>query len=122
MNLTIDPAEVNIPVTGISLDKTELTLEEGEMEALKATIEPIGASDPTVIWASSDETVAVVSGGVVKGLSSGTATITATTQDGGFTASCTVTVTAETNNAKNMTGMRLNLSYYYFAFNIVSLH
>lgn len=94
VNLTIDPAEVNIPVTGISLDKTELTLEEGEMEALKATIEPIGASDPTVIWASSDETVAVVSGGVVKGLSSGTATITATTQDGGFTASCTVTVTA----------------------------
>lgn len=94
VNLTIDPAEVNIPVTGISLDKTELTIEEGEMEALKATIEPIGASDPTVIWASSDETVAVVSGGVVKGLSSGTATITATTQDGGFTASCTVTVTA----------------------------
>lgn len=94
VNLTIDPAEVNIPVTGISLDKTELTLEEGEMEALKATIEPIGASDPTVIWASSDETVAVVSGGVVKGLSSGTATITATTQDGRFTASCTVTVTA----------------------------
>lgn len=94
VNLTIDPAEVNIPVTGISLNKTELTLEEGELEALKATIEPIGASDPTVIWASSDETVAVVSGGVVKGLSSGTATITATTQDGGFTASCTVTVTA----------------------------
>ncbi|MBR2422148.1 MAG: Ig-like domain-containing protein, partial [Oscillospiraceae bacterium] len=94
VNLTIDPAEVNIPVTGISLDKTELTIEEGEMEALKATIEPIGASDPTVIWASSDETVAVVSGGVVKALAEGTATITATTQDGGFSASCTVTVTA----------------------------
>ena len=94
VNLTIDPAEVNIPVTGISLDKTELTLEEGELESLKATVDPIGASDPTVIWASSDETVAVVSGGVVKGLSSGTATITATTQDGGFTASCSVTVTA----------------------------
>ena len=94
VNLTIDPAEVNIPVTGISLDKTELTIEEGKMEALKATIEPIGASDPTVIWASSDETVAIVSGGVVKALAEGTATITATTQDGGFTASCTVTVTA----------------------------
>ena len=94
VNLTIEPAEVNIPVTGISLDKTELTIEEGEMEALKATIEPIGASDPTVIWASSDETVAIVSGGVVKALAEGTATITATTQDGGFTASCTVTVTA----------------------------
>ena len=94
IDLTIEPSEVYIPITGITLDKTELTLEEGEMEVLKATVEPIDASDPTVIWASSDETVAVVSGGVVKGLSSGTATITATTQDGGFTASCTVTVTA----------------------------
>ena len=94
VNLTIDPAEVNIPVTGISLDKTELTIEEGEMEALKATIEPIGASDPTVIWTSSNEKVAVVSGGVIKALAEGTATITATTQDGGFSASCTVTVTA----------------------------
>ena len=93
IDLTIEPSEVYIPVTGITLDKTELTLEEGEMEGLKATIEPIGASDPTVIWASSDETVAIVSDGVVKGLSSGTATITATTQDGGFTAICTVTVT-----------------------------
>lgn len=93
IDLTIEPSEVYIPVTGITLDKSEVTLEEGEMEVLKATIEPIGASDPTVIWASSDETVAIVSGGVVKALAEGTATITATTQDGGFTASCTVTVT-----------------------------
>lgn len=94
IDLTIEPSEVYIPITGITLDKTELTLEEGEMEVLKATVEPIDASDPTVIWASSDETVAIVSGGVVKALAEGTATITATTQDGGFTASCTVTVTA----------------------------
>ena len=94
VDLTIEPAEVYIPVTGITLDKTELTLEEGEMEVLKATVEPIGASDPTVIWASSDETVAVVSDGVIKALAEGTATITATTKEGGSTASCTVTVTA----------------------------
>lgn len=94
VNLTIEPAEVNIPVTGITLDKTELIIEEGEMDTLKATVEPLGASDPTVIWTSSDEKVAIVSGGVVKALAEGTATITATTQDGGFTASCTVTVTA----------------------------
>ena len=94
VNLTIEPAEVNIPVTGITLDKTELTLEEGKQESLKATVEPIGASNPAVIWTSSDEKVAVVSSGVVKALAEGTAIITATTQDGGFTASCTVTVTA----------------------------
>lgn len=94
VELTIEPSEVNVPVTGITLDMTELTLEEGEMAALKATIEPLGASDPTVIWTSSNEKAAIVSDGVVKGLTEGTATITATTKDGGFTAECTVTVTA----------------------------
>ena len=94
VELTIEPSEVYIPVTGISLDKTELTIEEGEMDTLKATIEPIGASDPAVIWTSSNEKAVTVSDGVVKALTEGTAIITATTQDGGFTAKCTVTVTA----------------------------
>ena len=94
VELTIEPAEENVPVTGIKLDVTELTLEEGEMAALKATIEPLGASDPTVIWTSSNEKAAIVSDGVVKALTEGTSTITATTQDGGFTAKCTVTVKA----------------------------
>lgn len=94
IDLAIEPAEVYIPVTGIILDKTELTLEEGEMEVLKATVEPIGASNPTIIWTSSNEKVAVVSDGVIKALAEGTATITATTKEGEFTASCTVTVTA----------------------------
>ena len=94
VELTIEPSEVNVPVTGITLDMTELTLEEGEMAALKATIEPLGASDPTVIWTSSNEKAAIVSDGVVKALTEGTTTITATTQDGGFTAKCAVTVKA----------------------------
>lgn len=94
VELTIEPAEEYIPVTGISLDKTALTIEEGEMEALKVAIEPTGASDPAVIWTSSNEKAAIVSDGVVKALTEGTTIITATTQDGGFTAQCTVTVTA----------------------------
>ena len=94
VELTVEPSEDSIPVTGISLDQTELTIEEGEMEVLKATIEPIGASDPVVIWTSSNESVAMVSGGAVKALAEGSAVITAATRDGGFTASCTVTVTA----------------------------
>lgn len=92
--ISIDPSEEYIPVTGINLDRTDLTLEEGEMAALKATIDPIGASDPAVIWTSSDEHVVKVSGGAVKAISEGQATITAITNDGGFTASCTVTVLA----------------------------
>ena len=94
VELTIEPSEVYIPVTGITLDMTEMTLEEGEMTALKATIEPLGASDPTIIWTSSNEKAAIVSDGVVKALTEGTAIITATTQDGGFTAKCAVSVKA----------------------------
>lgn len=93
LTLTLEPAEVYVPVTGLRLDTTELTLEEGEMAAIKALIEPTGASDPYVSWTSSDETVAKVTGGAVKALSEGRATITATTRDGNFTASCAVTVT-----------------------------
>ena len=92
-DLTIEPSEVYIPVTGIALDKTELTVEEGETKTLRARVEPAGASDPTVIWTSSDENVAVVSDGIVKGVASGTATVTAATAEGGYTAACTVTVT-----------------------------
>ena len=94
VEVTIEPSEVYIPVTGIKLDLAEMTLEEGKMAALKATVEPLGASDPTVIWTSSNEKAAIVSDGVVKALTEGTTTITATTQDGGFSAKCTVTVTA----------------------------
>ena len=94
VDLSIAPAEVYIPVTGITLDQTELTVEEGEMEVLKAAVKPLGASDPAVIWTSSDESVAIVSGGVVKALTEGTAAITAATKDGGFTAVCNVTVKA----------------------------
>lgn len=94
VSLTVEPSEEYIPVTGITLDKSELTMEEGDSVTLKATIAPAGASDPTVIWTSSNENVATVSNGTVEAVLEGTATITATAKDGGFTASCTVTVKA----------------------------
>lgn len=94
VSLTVEPSEEHIPVTGITLDKGELTMEEGDEAVLKATIAPAGASEPAVIWTSSNENVAKVSNGVVKAVLEGNATITATTKDGGFTASCTVTVKA----------------------------
>ena len=89
----VEPGEEYIPVTGINLNQTALTIEEGEMAELKASVTPLGASNPKVIWTSSNEAVAKVSGGSIKALTEGTATITATTADGGFTATCTVTVT-----------------------------
>jgi len=82
----------NIPVTGVTLSASELTLEVGKTAALSAQVEPSDASKKAVTWQSSNPAVATVINGVVKGISDGKATITATTKDGNFTASCEVTV------------------------------
>ena len=81
-----------VKVTGIELDKTEVTINEGEKTTLTATIAPADATIKDVNWTSDNEAVATVKDGVVSGLSAGSATITATTVDGEFTASCVVTV------------------------------
>ncbi|QNK41550.1 Ig-like domain-containing protein [Caproicibacter fermentans] len=84
---------VVVPVTGISLNKTALSLIKGNANALTATITPEDATDKAVAWTSSNPSVAVVdSNGKVTATGGGTATITAKTNDGGFAASCTVTV------------------------------
>lgn len=81
-----------VKVTGIALDKTEVTIKEGEKTTLTATITPSDATTKDITWTSDNETVATVTDGVVSGLSVGSATITATTVDGEFKASCVVTV------------------------------
>ena len=81
-----------VAVTGISLNKTTATITEGGTETLTATVEPSDATDKTITWASDNEEVATVNGGVVTAVKAGTATITATA--GGHSASCVVTVKA----------------------------
>lgn len=80
-----------IPVTGITLDKTTLSLTKGQTETLSATVLPADADDPTVKWTSSNKAVATVEDGKVTAVKSGTATITA--KAGSITATCAVTVT-----------------------------
>lgn len=82
-----------VAVTRVSLDKTELTLIVGDEQTLKATVYPTNATNKEVRWKSSDSTVAKVSSsGVVTALKPGPATITVTTEDGAYTASCLVSV------------------------------
>ncbi|MDY6276489.1 MAG: Ig-like domain-containing protein [Bacilli bacterium] len=84
-----------VSVTGVSLDKTSLTLAEEASETLVATVLPSGATNKNVTWTSSNSTVASVDqNGKVTANEAGTATITVETQDGGFKANCEVTVTA----------------------------
>ena len=87
-------APQTVPVTGVTLDKAELTLEKGSTGTLKATVEPQNATNNTVTWSSSNPEVATVDNGVVTAVSAGEAIITVTTEDGAKTATCKVTVNA----------------------------
>lgn len=95
---------VTTSVTGISLSPTALTLEWGKTSSLTATISPTNATNKTVHWSTSNSSVATVDNGVVKGVSAGTATITAMAEDGGYKATCAVTVKI------SPTGVKLNTS------------
>ena len=81
-----------ISVTNITLDSSSVELTEGESYTLHATVSPSNADNQTVLWTSSNSSVATVNRGVVQAVSAGQATITATSDDGGKTATCTVTV------------------------------
>lgn len=85
---------INYPVQGISLNHDAKTFTKaGETLQLTATIYPDSATNKTVTWKSSDKTVATVDeSGLVTAVGNGTANITATTEDGNYTATCQVTV------------------------------
>ncbi len=79
----------------ISIDRTEAFVVDGKTTTLSVTLGPSVAKNKNVIWASSNTSVATVEGGVVTGVAPGEALITATTEDGGYTVSCVVTVRAD---------------------------
>ncbi|WP_171649249.1 GH32 C-terminal domain-containing protein [Paenibacillus phytorum] len=80
--------------TGVSLPATK-TIINGDSQLLQATVSPSNATNKDVTWTSSNSAVASVVGGNVTAKAVGTATITATTRIGGFTATSAITVVAE---------------------------
>ena len=91
-----------VSVTGVSLNKNSTTINVGDTETLTATVSPNDATNKSVTWKSysdsactteSNAVASVSSGGLVTGVSAGTAYIQVKTADGNFTAKCTVTVT-----------------------------
>jgi len=87
----------DIGVCGITLKQSTLSLSVGDYCYLSANISPVNASNQSITWSSDAPSVATVtSSGKVIAMTSGTAIITAKTEDGGYTATCTVTVTERT--------------------------
>ena len=115
--------EKSVAVTGVTLNKTTLSLVVGANETLSATVAPTDATNKNVSWKSSSIAVATVdASGKVTAVKAGSATITATTEDGAKTATCAVTVTAapdtqaptvanKTITVSNLTASNVKLSW-----------
>lgn len=105
---TVTVEVVPVPIENAYLSRTSLDMEIGETTEIYVTFEPDDNKylDRTIVWASSDESVATVSGGDVTAVSSGTATVTATLSDGRVL-ECEVTV------KENVT--EVNIGDYFYA-------
>lgn len=93
-------ANTDVAVTSIKLDRSSATIEAGATLTLNATLEPSNATDKNVSWETSNSAVATVSGGTVRGVAPGSATITAKSHNG-LKATCEVTV------VKAVTGVKI---------------
>ena len=109
--VTVTYMLLTVPVTDVTLNKSALSLSVGDSEILVATVVPPRATDKSVVWSSSAPSVASVDqGGKVTAKSAGSAVITVTTNDGGFTASCDLTVAAVTETYLRITPAVVNLA------------
>ena len=87
--------DINVAVTSVSLNLNARTLNEGESFQLIATVAPTNATNKNITWSTSNANVAEVNAsGIVTAKTAGTATITVTTTEGGYQATCAVTVTS----------------------------
>lgn len=96
--VTVEDIPYDVKVTGIEIASGTASVAVGATKYLSATIKPADATNKNIEWTSSDTSIATVSpAGIVTGVAKGSATITATTEDGGYKAICVVTVTESSN-------------------------
>ena len=107
-NVTVIDSSI-VSVTGVKLSATVAELTIGNSKQLTAAISPTNATNKGVTWSSSNTNVASVSSsGVVVAKGEGTATITVRTDDGGYTAACTIRVSKPSPSVVAVTGVKLS--------------
>ena len=112
-SITASEAPEVVAVTGVKLDQKTLTLNAGESAQLTATVSPSNATNKSVTWSASNSNVSV-SGGKVTAKTAGSAIVTVTTADGGYTAQCNVTVNASTAvDHTELTSLSLDGNCYF---------
>ena len=103
----------SVTVTGVTVMPTTADLKVGETKQLSITVEPATATNKNYTCESDKESVATVDNtGLITAVGVGTATITVTTEDGGYTATCSLTVTA---GDVPLTGLKVNPSETHIA-------
>jgi uncharacterized protein YjdB len=105
----VSGTSVNVPVTGVSLSKTNVSLEVGNVIILESTVTPSAASNKQVVWQTSNAGIASVDeNGIVTAKQAGVALITVRTVESGYTASCLVTVVNRNENTLPVSGVKLD--------------
>lgn len=100
-SVTVSVGVIEVPVTGISLDKHELLLEIEDFTTLTATVFPENATSKNLLWESDNtDIVSVTQSGVVTANAAGTTVIRVTTATGGFSDECVVTVRRSVKSIK----------------------
>ena len=85
-----------IPVSGVTISRTEISVRAGDPFTLGAKVQPYNADNQAVSWSTGNPDLVSINAqsGAAKALAEGNTTVTVTTQEGSFTASCAVTITA----------------------------
>ncbi|PID90790.1 MAG: hypothetical protein CSA97_01095 [Bacteroidetes bacterium] len=97
-----------VAVTGINITPETYELQVDETATPTVSIEPSNATNKGVSWSVAPAGLAKVTGGKIIAMSAGTATLTATTEDGGFTATCTVEISDKPTGWVDVDGVSLD--------------
>ena len=92
---TVTVTEPFTPVEGITVDQSEVNVSVYTTHQLHETVLPENATNKNVTWTSSDTLIAKVKNGLITAIKTGTAVITVTSEDGGYSALCGVSVQEE---------------------------
>lgn len=102
-------APATVPVTGVTLDKSTLSMQVGDSQKLTSAVRPSNATNQSVKWLASNDNI-TVSNGTVTAKSVGNSVVTVRTVDGGYTATCDVTIQRKVPEIVPVTGVELNKS------------
>ena len=105
-NCKVNVIKIDKALRAITMNTNKISLNVGETGWVGVTYNPSDASDKVLYWSSSDESVAKVNEGVITAIGRGTVMLTATSRDGGKTATCEVTVTDP--NYKELKSIKMN--------------